>query len=161
MKTNSNQLFTFTNKSLCLCLHVLKISCLLLRVLVPLPNIIKCFSFRHKLHFLVTGLNGWAFARILQLMSKSSPLSFNPQTWPANLEDDLAAGSARSSICVNFPRTGFLALKRLKSGRALELLQTTKLTYQTSFWHLWYIYLFLRNIDDRLFEGHFYDFYGA
>ena len=40
------------------------------------------------------------------------------------------------NIWVNFPRMGFLALKRLKSGRALELLQTTKLTYQTSFWHL-------------------------
>ena len=39
-------------------------------------------------------------------------------------------------IWVNFSRTGFLGLERLKSGRAPGLLQTTKLTYQTFFWHL-------------------------
>ena len=50
-KQNSNYHFTFTNRSLSLCLHVLEISCLLFRVLLPLPYIIKCFSLKGKVPF--------------------------------------------------------------------------------------------------------------
>ena len=90
---------TFTSKSLSLCLQVLNISLLLFKELDSPLYIIQCFSFRHNIHFRFTGLKEGAWARIFQVMSKSSPLSLRFQIWPANLEEVLLSECAISQRC--------------------------------------------------------------
>ena len=94
-----SQDLTFANKLCVLCLQVLKISLLLLSVLPSVLYIIKYFSFKHSMHFLLTGLNVWAFSNIFHVISKSRPLSFRSQICPLNLLFVLFFGLAKSCLC--------------------------------------------------------------
>ena len=65
----------------------------------PLSIHYKMFFLRHKLHFLVIGLKWVALASILQVISKSTPLSFRSQMWPANFDDVRFSAWPMSYMC--------------------------------------------------------------
>ena len=89
------------SRSLCFrCLQVLKISCLLLRLLLSLLYKMWNFSFRQRRHFLVIGLKLGALSIKSHLRVKSIFLSFSSQTWALRLVLCLSFSFLMSLLCL-------------------------------------------------------------